>query len=208
MTAVSSEMKPKAVYEIRGNIERYIKSYPTGGFWKGKNYLFDRRQEQVPANKTLEEVEAEIDACCCVCRQKWTVYRGKCKCSQSLCGLPVIVCDSCREYAGLHPRKLNCQLCKEGYTASRAKPDLVGLKRQAEEKAAEGVRKKQKPENYAQTCPDRLFISRLPLTNNKIRLSEWLGKEEIQTLHWLTDKKNGAFYGSCIVELKSPEPAL
>jgi predicted sulfurtransferase len=205
MTAVSSEIKPKAVFELRGGIERYIKSYPTGGFWKGKNYLFDRRQEQVPAQKTLEEVEAEIDACCCVCRQKWTVYRGKFKCSQSMCGVPVIVCDSCREYAGHHPQTLNCQLCKEGYKAPRAQPDLVGLKRQAEEKAAEGVRKKQKLENGAQTCPDRLFISRLPLTINKGRLSGWLG--EIQTLHWLTDKKTGAFYGSCIVELKNPDVA-
>ena len=32
---------------IRGGIERYIKTFPEGGFWKGKNFLFDRRFEQV-----------------------------------------------------------------------------------------------------------------------------------------------------------------
>lgn len=34
--------KPKGVFELRGGIERYVKTYPQGGFWKGKNYLFDR----------------------------------------------------------------------------------------------------------------------------------------------------------------------
>ena len=34
--------KPKGVYELRGGIERYVKTFPQGGFWKGKNYLFDR----------------------------------------------------------------------------------------------------------------------------------------------------------------------
>lgn len=34
--------KPKGVFELRGGIERYVKTFPKGGFWKGKNYLFDR----------------------------------------------------------------------------------------------------------------------------------------------------------------------
>ena len=34
--------KPKGVFELRGGIERYVKTFPQGGFWKGKNYLFDR----------------------------------------------------------------------------------------------------------------------------------------------------------------------
>jgi len=34
--------KPKGVFELRGGIERYVKTFPEGGFWKGKNYLFDR----------------------------------------------------------------------------------------------------------------------------------------------------------------------
>ena len=32
---------------VRGGIERYLKTYPEGGYWRGKNYLFDRRLEQV-----------------------------------------------------------------------------------------------------------------------------------------------------------------
>ena len=34
--------KPKGVFELRGGIERYVKTFPQGGFWRGKNYLFDR----------------------------------------------------------------------------------------------------------------------------------------------------------------------
>ena len=40
---------PKDVVMVRGGIERYMKTFPEGGFWKGKNYLFDRRLEQVRA---------------------------------------------------------------------------------------------------------------------------------------------------------------
>jgi len=36
MSAVKEELKPKGVYHCRGGIERYIKTYPSGGFWKGK----------------------------------------------------------------------------------------------------------------------------------------------------------------------------
>merc|ERR1712226_1221531 len=100
MSAVKpDELKPKAVYELRGGIERYMKTFPQGGFWKGKNYLFDRRMEQLPQGKSEATVETETNSCCCLCLQKWTVYRGKFKCSQGLCGVPVIVCDSCRQSA-------------------------------------------------------------------------------------------------------------
>lgn len=30
------EFKPKGVYHLQGGIERYVKTYPEGGFWKGK----------------------------------------------------------------------------------------------------------------------------------------------------------------------------
>lgn len=45
---------------VRGGIDRYMKTFPEGGFWKGKNYLFDRRFEQVPENKKTEELEKEV----------------------------------------------------------------------------------------------------------------------------------------------------
>ena len=50
------------MYELRGGIERYMKTFPEGGYWKGKNYLFDRRQEQVPEAKSEPALEADVEA--------------------------------------------------------------------------------------------------------------------------------------------------
>lgn len=217
MSTVNPNIKPKGIYELRGGIERYINTFPQGGYWKGKNYLFDRRQEQVPADKPQEQVEAEVDSRCCVCRQKWTVYRGKFKCSQSLCGVPVIVCEACREQAANEPHTLTCELCKEGYKAPRAMPDLVGLKRKAEQvvsakKVSSNDDSAKKRKHSAadaaasgKICANRLFLTRLPLTITKSRLVEWLG--DVKTFHWLTDKDSGAFYGSCMIEFASKEAA-
>lgn len=207
MSAVNPDViKPKAVYELRGGIERYMKTFPEGGFWEGKNYLFDRRMEQLPSDKKASKVEKETDSKCCVCRQQWTVYRGKFKCSQGLCGVPVIVCDDCRQNALENPKTLTCELCKVGYKAPQLMPDLVGLKRKAEKlvgtsEVQETKRSKHQSEESS-VCNDRIFVARLPLTVTKTKLSDIFG--EIQMVHWLTDKNTGAFYGSCIVQLTSP----
>jgi predicted sulfurtransferase len=47
VTATDPSFKTLGVYECRGGIERYLKTFPSGGVWKGKNYVFDRRQVQV-----------------------------------------------------------------------------------------------------------------------------------------------------------------
>ena len=45
---------------MRGGIERYLRTFPSGGYWQGKNYLFDKRIAQVPEKKSLDQVEEEI----------------------------------------------------------------------------------------------------------------------------------------------------
>jgi hypothetical protein len=209
MSSVNPNLNPEGVYELQGGIERYVKTFPEGGYWKGKNYLFDRRQEQTPGNKLDSQVEADMDSKCVVCRQKWTSYRGKFKCSQGLCGVPVIVCDDCRE--AVRPKqKLQCELCRIGYKAPQLMPNLVGLKRRAEselEYSRGGDDKRSKASSVF--AKDRLFLARLPLTATKTKVQEALGGENvtIKVLHWLTDKRTRAFYGSCMVELESEEDA-
>lgn len=213
MSTANPDLKPKGVYHMRGGIERYVKSFPKGGFWKGKNYLFDRRMEQVPGTKEPQEVEQEVDSKCCLCRRRWTYYRGKFKCSQSLCGVPVIVCTECDTTALRHPERLTCELCKEGYKAPEAIPDLVALKRKAEaliddmaggrQHGDKGDTKRLKDEAHTtKVDPKRLFLSKLPLVISKSKLEEVLGKRVIM-VHWLTDRNSRAFYGSCMVELEN-----
>ncbi len=205
MSTVKEELKPKGVYHCRGGIERYVKTFPTGGYWKGKNYLFDRRMEQTPDVKDSNDVENDIDAKCCLCNVKWTVYRGQFKCNRSLCRVPVIVCDSCTSAATEKPETLVCALCTEGYKAPSEMPDLVAMKRKAEDLVkhdtleSEKPSKKQllarKPKTYYK---DRLFFRRVPMTASFTKMKEALGSEKVQKLIWLTDKESGGFYGSCV----------
>jgi hypothetical protein len=218
MSSVNPNLKPQGVYELQGGIERYIKSYPEGGFWKGKNYLFDRRFEQIPGNNPSAQVEAGMDSKCAHCRSKWTTYRGKFKCSQGLCGVPVIVCDDCRKSAALATTLLICELCRVGYKAPQLMPDLVGLKRKAESKSrlynnTDNTTKSElattttkRAKQGTSDCKDRLFLARLPLTATKTKLASVLGGD-IKVIYWLTDKQTGAFYGSCKVQLESEEDA-
>ena len=72
------------------------------------------------------------------------------------------------------------------------------------------------------TSADRLFISRLPLTITKTKLidaltpvvkSRFSGVEKkvdgvsIRSMEWLVNKNNGAFFGSCILQMNTSETA-
>ena len=129
---------------VRGGIERYMKTFPEGGFWKGKNYLFDRRLEQVPENKSETELEKDVDSHCCACKAPCGIYRGQFTCSGILpppigkCGVPVIVCNSCQKRQNLDKDSLRCPLCEEGYVPPSTAPNVIALKRKFEEKIGSG----------------------------------------------------------------------
>ena len=38
----------KGVYQLQGGIDKYFKEFPDGGYWKGKNYVFDKRFSHAP----------------------------------------------------------------------------------------------------------------------------------------------------------------
>lgn len=206
MTTVSDDLNLKGVYHCRGGIERYVKTYANGGFWKGKNYLFDRRMEQTPQIKDSDAIENDIDSKCCLCRTKWTVYRGQFKCHGTLCGVPVIVCDSCVRTATAKPQSLKCELCQTGYRAPTEAPDLVDMKRKADKLVGESSAATEAPAKKPKTFyTDRVFLSRLPLTATFTKVKDALGPDNVVSLKWLSDKSSGGFYGSAIVMLSSPE---
>jgi len=213
MSAVNENLKPKGVYELRGGIERYIKTFPKGGFWNGKNYLFDRRMEQTPGTKKEEEINQEVKSKCCLCRKKCTAYRGKFKCTHSRCGVPVIVCQSCDTPALNEPERLICELCRDGYKGPERLPDLVDLKRKADSIVANNAEKSERKQARKEESTtdnhygDRLFLARLPLTVTLTKLEDALGKDNIKLVHWLTAKNTGAFYGSCVIQMNSTDAA-
>jgi hypothetical protein len=100
----------KGVYQLQGGVERYLQSFPDGGFWRGKNFVFDKREAIGPGNingdglssaaaSSIGNKEKEDGKLlswgteCARCHKPWDRYIGKRKCYT--CGVPVLVCDAC-----------------------------------------------------------------------------------------------------------------
>lgn len=92
----------RGVYQLKGGIEAYLQEFHDGGYWRGKNFVFDKR-EAVSAQNTDGDggvvrrrqgtEKNAVETHCCVCDEPWDRYVGKKKCST--CGVPVLVCESC-----------------------------------------------------------------------------------------------------------------
>lgn len=116
--------KVKGIYQLKGGIERYFKAFPDGGHWRGKNFVFDKRESVdvknpdgdggVITNESKTDEMELPDAKCCRCQKPWDRYVGKKKCNT--CGVPVLVCDVCLSHIG-HKKEeeamLRCPLCVE-----------------------------------------------------------------------------------------------
>ena len=115
---------PAEVFQLQGGIERYLKAFPDGGFWRGKNYVFDKR-EAVSADdpngdggvirrtqRRMDSVTTE-DCVCVACNKPWDRYIGKqhCRC----CGVPVLCCDACLSSTTtkISTLPMRCPLCVE-----------------------------------------------------------------------------------------------
>jgi len=98
----------KGVYQLQGGIERYLQAFPEGGFWRGKNFVFDKREAVGAGNFNGDggvvrtrpgggtgggDEKLPAGAECSGCGRPWDRYVGKRKCYT--CGVPVLVCDAC-----------------------------------------------------------------------------------------------------------------
>ena len=121
--------KVDGVYQLKGGIERYFKDFPDGGFWRGKNYVFDKREAVGVENpdgdggvvRKLSKSEkmmmnANLQTNCCCCGSPWDRYIGKKRCFT--CGVPVLMCNKCMSLKpDKNPEmklKVRCPLCVEG----------------------------------------------------------------------------------------------
>jgi predicted sulfurtransferase len=111
----------------RGGIDKYFKEFPDGGYWKGKNYTFDKRNAHAPpaleaaqssGNDTQDESQPPPQGAmgkCASCSKAWDEYRGKQRCPT--CGVPSLICRDCwqADQDGKHKldRSVRCELCVE-----------------------------------------------------------------------------------------------
>ena len=129
----------KGVYQLYGGVEKYMQEFPEGGYWKGLNYVFDKREgvgsrdtagvggvvagkkkkkkknKNKNQNKKNGDEEERVLGRCCTCSVPWERYVGKKKCYT--CGVPVLMCSSCMsiKISSIRGRELEvrCPLCKE-----------------------------------------------------------------------------------------------
>ena len=232
MERAEETLETQGIFHVRGGIDRYLKTFPQGGYWKGRNYLFDLRGEQKAEEKDEHIVERETGSVCCVCKSPYALYKGKHVCADKECKVPVIVCERCRGRAeGELKHALRCPLCEAGVSLRDLPlPDLVAQKRKL---ALDGNRERTSrsggsADDRAGKKPRRrldaarwVHVARLPLavTASDVRLalagvergkgapaavSKHAGGD---TVEWIADKTTGFFYGSCYVEFPSEEDA-
>mmetsp|Transcript_121834 Transcript_121834/g.234995 ORF Transcript_121834/g.234995 Transcript_121834/m.234995 type:complete len:514 (+) Transcript_121834:65-1606(+) len=207
------DFQTQGIVMVRGGIERYMRTFPEGGFWKGKNYLFDRRFEQVPEKKSADALEKDVESFCCVCRKPWGQYRGAYKCGEKLCQVPVIVCDDC-QHAEVDKPALRCPLCVEGY--SLREKDKCALKDAVYDVTSTGTKRKANPadekaqkkraKHEGKKPSKRIFVGNLPLVIDATAIKNVLG-DAVKLIHWIPDRKTGLWYGSTFVEMVSKQEA-
>lgn len=107
----------KGVYQLQGGVERYLKAFPDGGHWRGKNYVFDKREAISAGNLNgdggvVRKTKETKDTVCCLCKEPWDRYVGKKKCT--MCGVPVLMCTACMSKSKKDKNLvLRCPLCVE-----------------------------------------------------------------------------------------------
>jgi len=130
----------RGVFQLQGGIEKYMQEFPDGGYWHGKNFVFDKREavgvhdkngvggvlaapvtdkkkkrqrKTEAAERQQEQQVEEILGQCCCCATPWDRYIGKKKCR--MCGVPVLLCqDCCTKRVDKLPEfdlKMRCPLC-------------------------------------------------------------------------------------------------
>eukprot|EP00927_Polykrikos_kofoidii_P020910 TRINITY_DN19981_c0_g1_i1.p1 TRINITY_DN19981_c0_g1~~TRINITY_DN19981_c0_g1_i1.p1 ORF type:complete len:901 (+),score=173.63 TRINITY_DN19981_c0_g1_i1:132-2834(+) len=215
----------KGVYQCQGGVDKYLKAFPDGGHFIGKNYVFDKRWEQGPGVWELEKSRLhEVMGRCLSCDAPWDDFRQQRRCAT--CGVPVLVCETCvgGDTEGT-TCKLRCRACQQDGAVSKALCRKEERERNAvaTEKVREILRKASDrglvdvrgegaetgvaadagtdatpPRNC--TNVTRLFVAGL----NTKKISEASMVETfkgVTHIQWLRDKDTGSFYGSCFLEM-------
>ncbi|XP_057493087.1 rhodanese-like domain-containing protein 6 isoform X3 [Actinidia eriantha] len=87
------------VFQLFGGIQRYLEQFPDGGFFKGKNFVFDHRV-------SVGSSDANILGTCLLCSSPFDDYSSRSRCTH--CRMLVLVCDCCQKKS----TQYICELCQ------------------------------------------------------------------------------------------------
>ncbi|XP_010267911.1 PREDICTED: rhodanese-like domain-containing protein 6 [Nelumbo nucifera] len=88
------------VFQLFGGIQRYLEQFPDGGFFKGKNFVYDHRISVGSSDK-------DIIGSCLLCGSPYDDYSSRCRCTY--CRMLVLVCGSCQMAGATYV----CELCQK-----------------------------------------------------------------------------------------------
>ncbi|XP_065854508.1 rhodanese-like domain-containing protein 6 isoform X2 [Euphorbia lathyris] len=88
------------VFQLYGGIQRYLEQFPDGGFFKGKNFVFDHRI-------SVGSSDPNVLGNCLLCGMSFDDYSSRCRCSY--CRMLVLVCPSCQKKEAAFV----CELCQK-----------------------------------------------------------------------------------------------
>lgn len=210
----------QGVYQLQGGIDKYFKEFPDGGYWKGKNYVFDKRFAHAPpkidgelhgkADESSNQADVEIMGKCEACQKPWDMYRGKRRCPT--CGVPSLICKDCfladKEGRKKLGKEVRCDLCVEqGITSKRElrQKDEHDIHAYEKKMAKKGLLR---PEALAPN-PDK--VTRLHLKNmcrkNMDEQSLCEALPGITHIVWRIDRRTNQFLGQGWVEMATPDDA-
>eukprot|EP00050_Salpingoeca_kvevrii_P001937 m.183504 g.183504 ORF g.183504 m.183504 type:complete len:684 (-) comp10496_c0_seq6:830-2881(-) len=200
-------IRVKEVFQLFGGVHRYLEEFKDGGYWSGKNYVFDRRF----AHGAVEGYKTDqVISVCAACGEPWDRYRGKKKCS--VCRVPLLVCTPCQERKQDKYKMVRCPDCiEEGampeHKAAKSdkQPDADAKKRKEGNKHTDEI---DWDDVAAVSNPGkctRLYLGNLPFSIEEEALKKVL--PPMTHIFWATDKESGKFYGTAFVEMATPEDA-
>ncbi|KAK4282713.1 hypothetical protein QN277_014058 [Acacia crassicarpa] len=94
------------VFQLFGGLQRYLEQFPDGGFFKGKNFVFDHRI-------SVGSSDANVIGTCLTCGCSFDDYSSRNRCNY--CRMLVLVCHSCQNEAAPYV----CELCQQQGKAVR-----------------------------------------------------------------------------------------
>ncbi|CAK9179574.1 unnamed protein product [Ilex paraguariensis] len=75
------------VFQLFGGIQRYLEQFPDGGFFKGKNFVFDHRV-------SVGSSDAIVLGTCLLCSSSFDDYSSRSRCTY--CRMLVLICEICQ----------------------------------------------------------------------------------------------------------------
>lgn len=112
------------VSQLEGGIQRYIERFVDGGFFRGKNFVFD---ERVTVPPPTPEPNNMVGACL-LCHTSCDSYRPRIRCGA--CRLLILVCPDCEARDPEQLQQVECELCRGRREACQPVKPAKGGQRQ------------------------------------------------------------------------------